>query len=241
MLFAPLKSRAARRPCRGSSGCPTTGQAHIRNECDGEGEAMPAPSWRRNPSLTLASATPAIDAEKTVSTIEDALRHQVSELRRRGVAVGLSGRNRTGLSSPPPAPAPSDRNASRCCSCRSVTPRRNRGRSARSWRRSSARRSWSRTSPGRGQGDRGYPSPAPAVHEAALFAAAHELLVEVPVAFVAVREAPLDPQVLRAFCASRLAAYKVSARVKSLPNCRSSRPSERSTGASCESWRIWER
>lgn len=53
----------------------------------------------------------------------------------------------------------------------------------------------------------------PAVHEAAVVGAPHELLGEVPIAFVAVHGAPLDPQLLRAFCATRLAAYKVPARV----------------------------
>lgn len=42
-------------------------------------------------SLTFTSATLAIEPEKTVRTIEEAIRRQVSDLRRRGVVVGLSG------------------------------------------------------------------------------------------------------------------------------------------------------
>ena len=58
-----------------------------------------------------------------------------------------------------------------------------------------------------------------AVHEAAVVAAFHDLLGEVPIAFVALRgEAVADPELtLRAFAASRLVAYKVPARVVVLP------------------------
>jgi long-chain acyl-CoA synthetase len=58
----------------------------------------------------------------------------------------------------------------------------------------------------------------PAVHEAAVVAAAHDLLGEAPVAFVALR-APLanGADGLRAFCASRLAPYKVPVRVVEVP------------------------
>jgi long-chain acyl-CoA synthetase len=54
----------------------------------------------------------------------------------------------------------------------------------------------------------------PDVHEAAVVAAAHELLGEAPVAFVAMRR-PVSgsADALRAFCASRLAPYKVPVRV----------------------------
>jgi len=58
----------------------------------------------------------------------------------------------------------------------------------------------------------------PAVHEAAVVGAAHDLLGEAPVAFAAMR-APVGntSDTLRAFCASRLAAYKVPVRVVELP------------------------
>ncbi|MGE0463314.1 MAG: class I adenylate-forming enzyme family protein [Vicinamibacterales bacterium] len=59
----------------------------------------------------------------------------------------------------------------------------------------------------------------PAVIEAAVVAAQHPLLGEAPVAFVALRE-PVAESALRAFCAARLAVYKVPARVigqKELP------------------------
>lgn len=58
----------------------------------------------------------------------------------------------------------------------------------------------------------------PAVHEAAVVPAYHDLLGEVPVAFVALRE-PIDDveRVLRGFAASRLVAYKVPVRVVVLP------------------------
>ena len=57
----------------------------------------------------------------------------------------------------------------------------------------------------------------PAVIEAAVMAAPHDLLGEVPVAFVALRE-PLAnaAEALRAFCASHLTAYKVPARVETM-------------------------
>ncbi len=57
----------------------------------------------------------------------------------------------------------------------------------------------------------------PAVMEAAVVAAPHDLLGEVPVAFVALQE-PLAnmSDVLRAFCASRLTAYKVPLRIEAL-------------------------
>ena len=58
----------------------------------------------------------------------------------------------------------------------------------------------------------------PAVHEAAIVGATHDLLGEAPVAFVAMRRpVPETADVLRAFCASRLAAYKVPVRVVELP------------------------
>ncbi|MEP7116809.1 MAG: class I adenylate-forming enzyme family protein [Acidobacteriota bacterium] len=54
----------------------------------------------------------------------------------------------------------------------------------------------------------------PAVHEAAVVAAYHDLLGEVPIAFVALRAPLPDPEMtLRGFAAARLAAYKVPARV----------------------------
>ena len=53
-----------------------------------------------------------------------------------------------------------------------------------------------------------------AVHEAAVVAVPHDLLGEVPVALVALRSPLVDPETtLRGFAASRLAAYKVPARV----------------------------
>jgi acyl-coenzyme A synthetase/AMP-(fatty) acid ligase len=58
----------------------------------------------------------------------------------------------------------------------------------------------------------------PAVHEAAIVGATHDLLGEAPVAFVAMRSrVPEFSDVLRAFCASRLAAYKVPVRIVELP------------------------
>ena len=54
----------------------------------------------------------------------------------------------------------------------------------------------------------------PAVHEVAVVAAPHHLLGEAPVAFVSLRqELPDAPTVLRAFCATRLAAHKVPLRI----------------------------
>ncbi len=54
----------------------------------------------------------------------------------------------------------------------------------------------------------------PAVHEAAVVAAQHDLLGEVPIAFVALRATVADVEMtLRGFAASRLASYKVPARV----------------------------
>lgn len=53
----------------------------------------------------------------------------------------------------------------------------------------------------------------PAVHEAAVVAAPHDLLGEVPVAFVSLRVLLADTErVLQMFCASRLAAHKVPVR-----------------------------
>ncbi|MGH9348219.1 MAG: class I adenylate-forming enzyme family protein [Vicinamibacterales bacterium] len=54
----------------------------------------------------------------------------------------------------------------------------------------------------------------PAVHEAAVIGTPHDILGEVPIAFVALRQ-PLDQtatEVLRAFCARRLPPHKVPAR-----------------------------
>ena len=57
----------------------------------------------------------------------------------------------------------------------------------------------------------------PAISEAAVVGAAHDLLGEVPVAFVCLRAAADDLQkTLRAFCAAQLAPYKVPARVVEL-------------------------
>jgi long-chain acyl-CoA synthetase len=54
----------------------------------------------------------------------------------------------------------------------------------------------------------------PAVSEAAVVAAPHHLLGEVPLAFVVLKERQVDAQsTLRAFCADRLALYKVPYRV----------------------------
>jgi len=54
----------------------------------------------------------------------------------------------------------------------------------------------------------------PAVHEAAVVAAPHELLVEAPVAFVVLRSTIDDIQnTLRAFCAGHLAPHKVPLRI----------------------------
>ena len=51
-------------------------------------------------------------------------------------------------------------------------------------------------------------------HEAAVVAVPHDLLGEVPVALIALRSPLVDPETtLRGFAASRLAAYKVPARV----------------------------
>jgi amino acid adenylation domain-containing protein len=58
----------------------------------------------------------------------------------------------------------------------------------------------------------------PAVHEAAVVGATHDLLGEAPVAFVAMQAPVHDAaEALRGFCASRLAAYKVPVRVVELP------------------------
>jgi amino acid adenylation domain-containing protein len=58
----------------------------------------------------------------------------------------------------------------------------------------------------------------PAVHEAAVVGAAHDLLGEAPVAFVAMcAAADNTAEALRGFCAARLAAYKVPVRVVELP------------------------
>ena len=55
----------------------------------------------------------------------------------------------------------------------------------------------------------------PAVYEAAVVAVPHEILGEVPVAFVALRQAAdVDAESLRAFCATRLAAHKIPVRVQ---------------------------
>jgi long-chain acyl-CoA synthetase len=54
----------------------------------------------------------------------------------------------------------------------------------------------------------------PAVHEAAVVGTAHDMLGEVPIAFAALRhDIPDAENTLRAFCAARLAAYKVPHRV----------------------------
>ncbi len=54
----------------------------------------------------------------------------------------------------------------------------------------------------------------PAVHEAAVVGVPNDLLGEAPIAFVALRDVVEDPEnQLRAFCAARLAAYKVPHRV----------------------------
>lgn len=54
----------------------------------------------------------------------------------------------------------------------------------------------------------------PAVHEAAVVGAPHDLLGEAPVAVVSLKMTLVDPETeLRAFCASRLTAYKVPVRV----------------------------
>ena len=54
----------------------------------------------------------------------------------------------------------------------------------------------------------------PAVHEAAVVGVPNDLLGEAPVAFVALRDAIEDAEnQLRAFCAARLAAYKVPLRI----------------------------
>ena len=75
----------------------------------------------------------------------------------------------------------------------------------------------------------------PAVLEAAVVAAPHELLGEAPVAFVALKAAMADAEgALRAFCAARLAAYKVPLRVvvvAELPKLAGSgKPDRRSIG-----------
>jgi acyl-CoA synthetase (AMP-forming)/AMP-acid ligase II len=59
----------------------------------------------------------------------------------------------------------------------------------------------------------------PAVYEAAIVGTMHDLLGEAPVAFVAMRESigHSTADALRAFCATRLAAYKVPVRVVELP------------------------
>lgn len=57
----------------------------------------------------------------------------------------------------------------------------------------------------------------PAVHEAVVVAAPHDMLGEIPVAFVALRDAVPDAErTLRAFAAERLPAYKVPQRVQVL-------------------------
>ncbi|MFI4979775.1 MAG: class I adenylate-forming enzyme family protein [Nevskiales bacterium] len=54
----------------------------------------------------------------------------------------------------------------------------------------------------------------PAVHEAAVVAAPHPRLTEVPVAFVVAEPGPRpDPEEIRAFCRTQLANFKVPARV----------------------------
>jgi long-chain acyl-CoA synthetase len=58
----------------------------------------------------------------------------------------------------------------------------------------------------------------PAISEAVVVAAAHDLLGEVPVAFVCLRAVVHDlQQTLRAFCSAQLAPYKVPTRVVELP------------------------
>jgi amino acid adenylation domain-containing protein len=54
----------------------------------------------------------------------------------------------------------------------------------------------------------------PAISDAAVVGAADELLGEVPVAFVVLRESAADERGIREFCAARLAAPKVPARVQ---------------------------
>ena len=83
----------------------------------------------------------------------------------------------------------------------------------------------------------------PAVHEAAVVGTAHEMLGEVPVAFVALRDEIADAEnTLRAFCAARLAAYKVPLRViirRELPKLpgagKIDRPSLRAAASKLES------
>jgi acyl-CoA synthetase (AMP-forming)/AMP-acid ligase II len=82
-----------------------------------------------------------------------------------------------------------------------------------------------------------------AVHEAAVVGTAHDMLGEAPVAFVALRdELPDAENTLRAFCAARLAAYKVPLRVivrRELPKLpgagKLDRPSLRAAAAKLES------
>jgi amino acid adenylation domain-containing protein len=58
-----------------------------------------------------------------------------------------------------------------------------------------------------------------AVHEAAVVGASDALLGEVPVAFVALKEPLLEPELaLQAFCAARLPGYKVPARIVLCPD-----------------------
>ncbi len=58
----------------------------------------------------------------------------------------------------------------------------------------------------------------PAVHEAAVVPATHDLLGEAPVAFVALRQPLTDVEIaLRGHAAARLAPYKVPTRVVVLP------------------------
>jgi long-chain acyl-CoA synthetase len=57
-----------------------------------------------------------------------------------------------------------------------------------------------------------------AVHEAAIVGIPHELMGEVPVAFVSIRDGePGDPETLQAFCRGRLPAHKVPAHFVILP------------------------
>jgi acyl-CoA synthetase (AMP-forming)/AMP-acid ligase II len=58
----------------------------------------------------------------------------------------------------------------------------------------------------------------PGVHEVAVVGSAHEILGEVPVAFVAMRtDSTSNAEELRAFCATRLPAYKIPTRVHFYP------------------------
>ena len=76
----------------------------------------------------------------------------------------------------------------------------------------------------RGEGDRGRPArSSPGVHEVAVVGMPHELLGEVPVAFVAMRDGgEARRRTLEAFCHARLPAHKVPRSSSSCRNCPSS-------------------